>query len=207
MANSLNNLGNLARTQGDFARARSVFEESLALQRELGNKQGIANAFLNLGTVAGAQGNTASARGLFEAGLALQREIGDKPGIVVALVNLGLLAFQVQDYAAADACLAECLRLCLALGDKQITAYGLEGFAALAKVQEQPDKATRLYGASDALRTAIGAPLPPAERAEVERALTALCASLGEAAFDSAWSAGRALSWEQGIAYALEEKL
>jgi hypothetical protein len=63
-----------------------------------------------------------------------------------------------------------------------------------------------LYGASDGLRAVIGAPRPPNEREEADRDLAALRATLGEAAFDSAWAAGRALTWEQAIEYALEDE-
>ena len=44
----------------------------------------------------------------------------------------------------------------------------------------------------------------PNEREEAQRGLAALRATLGDVAFDSAWSAGRALTWEQAIEYALE---
>jgi hypothetical protein len=124
----------------------------------------------------------------------------------MSLVNLGPLACQERDYAASRDYLAECLTLCLALGEKRVTAYVLEGFGALARAQEQPESAVRLYGASNVLRESIGIHLPPNEREEVERDLAALRATLGEAAFDSAWSAGRALTWEQAIAYALEDE-
>jgi tetratricopeptide (TPR) repeat protein len=205
MANALMNLGTVAGEQSDHASARSLFEEGLALQQELGDKRGITMSFMNLGSVASDQGDYASARSLFAEGLALQKEIGDKSGIVIALVNLGLLASKERDYAASRSCLAECLRLCLTLGDRLIAAYALEGFAALAKVQERPDKATRLYGAADALRESVGVPLPPSEREEVGGELAVLRATLGENTFNCAWAAGRAMTWEQAIEHALAE--
>jgi hypothetical protein len=123
-----------------------------------------------------------------------------------SLNNLGLLACKEQDYAASRSCLAECLRLCLVLGAKRLTAYALEGCAGLAQAQEQPERATGLYGASDGLRAVIGVPLPPRGREEADRDLAALRVTLGEAAFDSAWTAGRILTWEQAIEYALSEE-
>jgi len=38
IANSLSNLGQVAYEQSDFARARALYEESLAIERELGNR-------------------------------------------------------------------------------------------------------------------------------------------------------------------------
>src|SRR5207248_2412461 len=41
-AKALNGIGRLAYSQGDYAAARSLYEEGLAIVRELGDKQGIA---------------------------------------------------------------------------------------------------------------------------------------------------------------------
>ena len=62
----------------------------------------------------------------------------------------------------------------------------------------------RRGGATTALRQLIGMPLPPQDGARQERWLRELRASLGEEAFERAFAAGRALSWEQAIALALE---
>ncbi len=205
MAASLNNLGGMAKQQGDNASARTLFEESLALRREGGDKGGIAVSLGNLGLVASDQGDLASGRALYEESLAIAREVGDKRLMGVVLVNRARLACQEKDYAASWSCLAEGLSLCRALGERRMTFFALEGCAALARAQERPQRAVQLYGASDGLRTAIGVPLPPDRREEVDQDLAALRATLGAEAFDSAWAAGRALTWERAIEYALEE--
>jgi hypothetical protein len=78
-----------------------------------------------------------------------------------------------------------------------------EGLAGLAALAAEPERAARLYGAADALRTEIGAPRPPTERVAEARQIEAVRASLGGAAFDAAWSAGRALAPEQAVREAL----
>ena len=62
-----------------------------------------------------------------------------------------------------------------------------------------------MLGAADALRTTIGAPLSPNERASAERIVAALRAALGAATYEIAWTEGRALPLEQAIAAALHE--
>jgi hypothetical protein len=52
----------------------------------------------------------------------------------------------------------------------------------------------------------VGSPITPDNQEEYEHELSAIRAALGEEAFAAAWEAGRALSWEQAIAYALEEE-
>jgi hypothetical protein len=63
--------------------------------------------------------------------------------------------------------------------------------------------AARLFGAAEALRAAIGSPIPPIERAEYERAVAASRTALGEAAFAAAWAEGRAMTLERAVEFAL----
>jgi hypothetical protein len=76
----------------------------------------------------------------------------------------------------------------------------LEGFAHVAGAEGDAERAARLFGAAEALREALGAPLPPVERAHYDRSVAATRAALGEEAFAAAWAEGRALSLEQAIA-------
>jgi hypothetical protein len=69
----------------------------------------------------------------------------------------------------------------------------------------QPEKAARVFGAAEALREAIGAPVPPVERPDYDRAVAAARARLGEVAFSSGWAEGRAMTLEQAMSYALKE--
>lgn len=45
---ALINLGDVAHKQGDNERAALLYEEALALQRELGNERGVARALARL---------------------------------------------------------------------------------------------------------------------------------------------------------------
>jgi tetratricopeptide (TPR) repeat protein len=51
-ANTLNNLGIVARERGDLVRARAVWEECLAIRRTLGETLGLAGSLFNLGLIA-----------------------------------------------------------------------------------------------------------------------------------------------------------
>jgi hypothetical protein len=67
------------------------------------------------------------------------------------------------------------------------------------------EKAARLFGASEALREALGTPLPGSYRANYERNLSSMRKQLDEASVAAAWAEGRAMTMEQAIAYALAE--
>jgi predicted ATPase len=202
-ARALNGAGVLAYGQGECEAARALHEESLAIKREIGDQRGIASSLNNLGSVAFNQGEYEAARALHEESLAIEREIGDQQGIALSLNNLGLMAKEQGDYAAARALYEESLAIFREIGDQQGVAYNLEGLAAVVAALGQPGRAARLFGAAEALRAAIGAPLAPNEQAEYDRDVAVARAALDEAAFAAAWAQGRALSLEQAITLAL----
>jgi non-specific serine/threonine protein kinase len=72
-ANALNGAGSLAFSQGDDARAQLLFEESLAIWRELGDEREAAHSLSDLGRVAYERGDAAAALSLYEESLAAQR--------------------------------------------------------------------------------------------------------------------------------------
>ncbi len=203
IAVALCNLGLLAQEQGDPGRAHSLQEESLALHREMGDKQGIARALGHLGLLAQDVNNHELARALHEESLALRRELEDSHGIAITLGNLGLTALQQSDGDSAYVCLVECLTLCRSLEEKFVTPYALEGFAGLAKMRQQPERATQLYGAATALREALGAPLPARDGEEIARTLIELRQMLGEETFEQVYATGRSLTLQQAIEYAI----
>jgi predicted ATPase/class 3 adenylate cyclase/tetratricopeptide (TPR) repeat protein len=205
IAITLNNLGGVTFQQGDYVLARSLYEESLGIARQLGDKWSIAYSLDNLGEVAFHQGSYTAARSLHEESLGIRRELGDKRGIAITLNNLGGVALQQGEYASARSLYQESLGIHREVGDKRGAAYSLEAFAYLAVKADTEQRAARLWAAAAALREAIGSPLPPNDREEQESKIAMAKEALGEAAFAAAWEEGRAMTWEQAAAYALEE--
>jgi len=90
------------------------------------------------------------------------------------------------------------------LEDRKGIAGSFESLASLALHEGDPVVAARLLSAASALRTAIGAPLPPYRREEIERELALVRTAIGEDAFAAAWEEGRAMSLDEAVGYALE---
>jgi predicted ATPase len=199
VAASLGNLGIVALDQGDLASARAMHEESLAIARELGNRNGIARSLGNLGMVASAERDFEAARALFEECLAMLRELGDKGGIAIGLHSLGGVAFEQADLAAAKAYYDESLKILAELGNRVRISYSLEEIAAVIAAQGDSLRAARIWGAAQRLREEIGSP-PPAEDLKFDARIAAARAAVGDdAAFNSAWQEGRALTLEEAI--------
>ncbi|MBV9278589.1 MAG: tetratricopeptide repeat protein, partial [Chloroflexi bacterium] len=91
---SLNHLGDVARCRDDVGRAASLYEESLTLFRQHGDRQGIAAVLHNQGRVALAQGDAGRARALFLESLSLFRQLNFVWSVADCLMGLAGVAGQ-----------------------------------------------------------------------------------------------------------------
>jgi predicted ATPase/DNA-binding CsgD family transcriptional regulator len=206
-ANSMVGVGIMTLQQGDMESARALFEEALELYREIGDKWGVSSVLSHLGIIPLSQGDHVLAVRYFEEALEISREIGDRLFGSIALYNLALEESRVQgDHERAAELYVEGLGLAVEIGDKAYVAYCLEGLASLISERGEPERAARLFGASEELLEAVGAPLhvQAQDRALYERAVEALRSRLGEEAFGAAWAEGRAMTLEQAAEYTLE---
>ena len=78
--------------------ARAAYEETLALERDLGAIE--KSALHHLGLVLYEQGDFTRPPGaLWEEALALERRLGDTRRVALVLADLGLVAYEQGDYA------------------------------------------------------------------------------------------------------------
>jgi predicted ATPase/class 3 adenylate cyclase len=138
-------VGVLAYLQGDYASARSVTQDGLAIQQKWGDRQGMGNSLNGLGNVAFEEGDYDSARSLFEESLAIQREYGDKQDMTISLNNLGLVAKEQGDYALARALYEEGLAIARERRDKRGIGYLLGNLGLMAQEQGEYASARGLY--------------------------------------------------------------
>ena len=130
---ALTGAGALAAVQGDFAAARALYEESLAIRRQRGNRPGIALSLNSLGNLSYNQGDFAAARALYEESLAIRRAVEDRPGIAMSLLNLGSIAHGQGDLATARALLEESLALQRQTGYQQGIANALNNLGNVVR--------------------------------------------------------------------------
>ena len=138
------------------------------------------------------------------------RELGDKRRAATFLHHLGsIIRHQGQGFPSGRvpgasqgeggqpaALFAESLDLYTELGEKRGIANCLVGLAGLALSNSQPERAARLFGAATALLADVAIQLPPLDRAEYERDLTAARQMLDEATWDTMWAEGAAAPLE-----------
>jgi predicted ATPase/uncharacterized protein HemY len=149
-------LGILAHDQGDYATARPLFEESLALYRALNDQQGVAATLSTLGLLASNQGDYTQAKDLLNESMRLRQALGDQRGIALALNNLGNIALEQGDYAQAGTLYEAALAIIEGLGDKQRAAVLLNNLGRLRRAQGDYAAARLLHEDSLKIKQELG---------------------------------------------------
>ncbi len=206
IAYSLNSLGEVKLILGDLDAARALFLESLSLRRELGNRQGIGVTLSTLGSLCLLQGEPETARAYVEEGVRILRELGYKRDLAYALQKLAVIVKTLGEYPQARALLVESLQLRQEIDYKHGLLDTLQSFGDLAAAEGQGERAARIWSAVETLRNAHACHLMAVEIAEQERSIAEIRAALGAEAFTAAWEAGRAMSLEQVIRCALQNR-
>lgn len=206
-AHAVYGLGRVALRQEDLPGASALYEEAFARFQELGLRESSASLLNGLGVFVTNQGDFPRARTLFQESLAINRDTGNMRGIALSVANLGVLAFREGNYATAGALVQESLAIDRELGDKRGIASELEELAAIETMRGRSERAARLFGAADAVREAIGAPISLIDRAftTYDRCITVLSTSLGREALAARWAEGRAMALKNAVEHALDE--
>lgn len=201
---ALGNLGIDVYDQGDYEYATTLYEQGLAIFRELGDRRSIALSLNFLGIAARQRGNHASAKALHDESLSVFRELGDRWGIAWAYMNLGKLAFARNDHASAFALFKESLVIQQEIGERLGVAETLEGLGHVAFHLSGSKCAISVLAVAERLRSQIGAPRVPDERARYDERVAAVRAAVGDdAAFDEMWREASTMSLAQAIECAL----
>ena len=199
----LQGLGMVADVRHDKPAAHRFYAESLALRRELGDPWGLAQSLDDLGARQLADGDLDAAHTSYVEALEIARQTGDRRLIATELSGLASLAAAQGDVSRAVTLYAEALPLDAELHDRWGAAGRLSALAELAaRADQEAAVATApvLWGIVEGLFSAMGARRPSAER---DLRMAAARSRLGDAAFEAAWSAGRGMTFQQGVAYAL----
>jgi predicted ATPase/DNA-binding SARP family transcriptional activator/DNA-binding CsgD family transcriptional regulator len=199
----LSTLGALAISRGEHERAVAWFEEALYLARKAGDVMQVAVSLNNLGHVTLLRGDAERATALFEQALARDREVGEAHGTAISLINLALAALTRDDHRRASGLLLESFTVLREVETKLIMVEWLEAMAGVAGARGQARRAARLWGAAQAFRGDLGAPLPSDELAMLEPHLSNARSLAEEEAWEAARAEGRTMTHERAVEYAL----
>jgi len=207
IATALRNLGLLENIQGNYPEARAFLEQSLVIWREIGaeGKTGSVWALNFLGDLALNQNDMDQARSFYTEAIAFLRQVGDKNFLSYSVRRLGQLAWREGEYGKAITLCKESLNLNQEVGDSRGVMACVAGFAAIAIAQGKFERAAILMAAAETQLAWIGIRLLYIDKMEYERNLASLHAKLDEKTLAKFWKKGRELSFEDAVAFALEE--
>jgi predicted ATPase len=192
-------IGTTRSRSGDFANAEMLLEESLHGYRRLGNRAGEGEALGNLGTLAFKRGDPTRARELIEESIAIAREVGFEWWEAGKLLELGMHDMEAGDVDTGDRHAREALRIFSRQRGRQNIVATCAVLAWAAAARGDVNRAGTLWGAIEA--DEARGPLGFWEQRRDEY-LARLAPVFGPA-FDGAREAGRALSLEDAVEYAL----
>jgi predicted ATPase/class 3 adenylate cyclase len=200
-------LVNLARVRavmyGDLDRAQAYSEEGLRLARNAGMHWLTSVLSQNLGLIAGQRGEVVEARRRFAEAIAAFQDSRSHFNVILAKSELAHLELQIGNQARALELYRETIVAFRDMSQHGAVAHQLECFAFIALAQAQYERAVRLLGAAEAWRERAGTLMTPQEQAEYQQRLVAARSQFSADLFAGTWAAGRMLTIEEAIHYAI----
>ncbi len=154
------------------------------------------------GELAWSRGDYSQAEAWYEESRLIASEIGSSWSEAHSLEALGRLAFRRGQLDRAEALLRRSLELRHDLEDARSLPWSLEVLGWIAAARRQAQRAARLLGAAEALGETVGGSLPVTWQTDHQHAVEG--AGLAGSASESAWWAGRSMSVDEAVAFALD---
>jgi tetratricopeptide (TPR) repeat protein len=137
-----------------------LYEESLNLYRDIGDRWGAAGALLGLAGAKHHQGDALGAAVLLEESLSLFRQVGDLRNAALATLNLADALRDSDDLEQAVTYYREALAAFAEINDRERVRMVCWGLGSVLVRQGAFREAARLLGASSALAECTSSRLP-----------------------------------------------
>jgi tetratricopeptide (TPR) repeat protein len=196
-------LGAVALREDDLDQASAYYQESLAINQELGDKQGLAWAHIGLGTAAYRQRDYDQAEGMLQHGLALLTDVGDDGGMAWVLQQKGYVNCARGNFRGAAMLFTMALDMARQLNHVVTLAFCIPGLVCVAAQDNQPQLAAQLLGIAEALRAQVVTLGSASDLNEYDRLLAEARGKIDTQAYAAEISAGRTLPQPDAVAFAL----
>jgi predicted ATPase/DNA-binding CsgD family transcriptional regulator len=190
--------------RGNYVHALALIEEALTRDRKAGDKNAMAWELLFMGdNLWELYQNPGQVNPMYQESLALFQELQYAEGAASVFLSMAEVERSQGNYEQSGALHREALLLSQSVGmeEGEPGVMGVAGLAGIAAAQGKLERGARLLGAAD-VRLDWGW-FPDTKTVSRDKAF--LHAQLGEAAFEKVWAEGKAMTWAQVMAYALEE--
>ena len=190
---------------GEAERGRVLAETALTMHRDSGDQIGVVMSLTQLGSTDLHGQELTRAAGRFGECARVCERSGNIWYQTYAQRGLGVATWLLGDPGGAATLVRAALRTTREIDHPIGVALCLDALAWITASQKRAAAAATLLGAADAAWAAIPAALQPALQHHRDVAIAAAGEALTEAAFQSAFAAGTAMSQAEAIAFALRE--
>jgi predicted ATPase/class 3 adenylate cyclase len=190
-------LGWVAWHREELGQAQQLFEEELALSREMSGTWWLANSLQGLATVSHTRRDSERATELYEESMDLFREHGDKHSLAYCMNNLAMVVYSQGDMGRAAQLTEEAVALFRELGARGDVALGLCNMGWIALLRDDLGRAAHIYRESLSLSWDAGMTLVVQGALEGLACLAAARVEAERAAL--LWAAAQALHESKNI--------
>ena len=197
----------IAIRQGDFAQARHLLDEVIRHSAAGGHAVGLGHGFELLGLIAWTTGeDLALTRRYLQDSIAHYQEAGARLYMSRVQVSLGLAEYAAGNHREAQHLCEQSYQQLKQMGHLRspLFDYLLYGQGIAAREQGRYQGAAQLFAAAEAGIRSGSFWLKLTYVSSYDQDLEALRHQLGESTFAEAWAAGKAMTRDQAVAYAME---
>ena len=196
----LRSLANVAMERGDFARADALLAESIDSAERAGSRWDVAASANLLGLNQTMQGAPERAIAHHRHAAEIWQELGDRIHLFDALAGLGWAQLQADQVAACARSYRDAIPLAVESGDMLQIEWCIRAAAAVAATRgNEPERATRLFSASEAMRDESGIALRVGIGEMIDQSIEEVRERLGVDRFSRGWLAGQHMNQTQAL--------
>jgi predicted ATPase len=192
-----------SRLEGDYPAAATLLEQAAGSARASGDLSSLADATASLAFLAMEGSDPARAIALAEEARASYRQLGDRAGDAYALTIIANCLLHSGRRKEGFEAMTEALPTLRELGFAAVLAGALGMVAAALGEGGKADAGATLMGAEDLLRERVSLPRTGGYVELHGAAVDELRLRLGDERYESAFAAGRAMSLDDAVEYAL----
>ncbi len=194
--------GRIELAEGNLSSAHQLLDEALAISEKNNNQFSVGFLKTALGLIDCYEGNFARGKETIEIGIEKVRQ-AEASSVPHLLAYRSHALWLEKDLQGAARSYRETIK---ELHHNYVfirIPECLEGLGKVAVIENDFERAARLFGAAEALREKMGTPIPPVQRGDYDAHVQILREKLG-AKFETLRNDGRSMTMEQVIEFALE---
>lgn len=155
-ADQLFQQGNEQYDRSQLQKALEIYQQVLAIRREIGDRAGVGKTLNNIGRIYNDLAEYAQALEFYQQALAIRQELGDRAGVASTLNNIGAVYQNLSQYPQALEFYQRSLAIRQEVGDKTDIGLALNNIGMIYQSLDQYQQALEFYQQALAIRQNLG---------------------------------------------------